>query len=105
MRDKERQGSLPLPDQQELVTAVAQRYRVRFLQKVEKELQAGTSVTLAWREVFRRSLREDGRVLFLLEGAMLASAVMGDHDLFDRVTKSLGREPLQPDCYLRKPVS
>lgn len=45
-----------------LASAVAQRYRERFLNAVNEEMRAGTPVTLAWRAVFRRSLREDGRV-------------------------------------------
>jgi TetR/AcrR family transcriptional repressor of nem operon len=119
-----------------LATAVAQRYRARFLQAVDAELRGGMPVILAWREVFRRSLHDDWRVclcgvlgvvsndlapavvtevkaffeaglaqmqdngissaeaervLSVLEGAMLASVVLGDHSLFDRVTASLGR--------------
>lgn len=115
-----------------LACAVAKRYRERFLDSVDKEVRAGTPVSQAWRAVFRRSLREDGRVclcgvlgvvsndlapgvhaevkaffeaglaqmqangleraeaervLSLLEGAMLTSVVLGDRDIFDRVTQ------------------
>lgn len=124
------------PTKEALATAVAQRYRARFLDAVEAEVRNGMPIVMAWRAVFRHSLREDGRVclcgvlgvvshdlapavvtevkaffeagmaqmqangvsvaeaervLSLLEGAMLASVVLGDHDLFDRVTANLGQ--------------
>lgn len=124
------------PTKEALATAVAQRYRTRFLDAVEAEMHGGMPIAMAWREVFRRSLHTDGRVclcgvlgvvshdlaptvltevkaffeagmaqmqengvsaaeaervLSLLEGAMLASVVLGDRALFDRVTANLGQ--------------
>lgn len=45
-----------------LAAAVARRYCDRFDAAVAQERAAGASCATAWRNVFRRSLREDGRM-------------------------------------------
>lgn len=50
------------PTKEGLAAAVARRYTERFIRAVDAERASGASATVACREVFRRSLAEDGRM-------------------------------------------
>ena len=58
---------------------------------VVTEVKAFFEAGMAQMQASGVSVAEAERVLSLLEGAMLASVVLGDHDLFDRVTANLGQ--------------
>lgn len=73
------------PTKDDLAAAVARRYTDRFTQAVADEIAAGTGVQDAWRDVFRRSLAEDGRMC--LCGILGAGA----HGLSEQVAAEVRR--------------
>jgi TetR/AcrR family transcriptional repressor of nem operon len=50
------------PTKEALAAAVARRYTDRFTRAVDEERATGRDAVAAWRQVFRRSLAEDGRM-------------------------------------------
>lgn len=73
------------PAKEKLAAAVARRYTDRFVKAVDAEMATGIDVVQAWRDVFRKALRRDGRMC--LCGALAATS----HDLADEVRLEVKR--------------
>ncbi|KAB2688478.1 TetR/AcrR family transcriptional regulator [Brucella tritici] len=73
------------PTKEKLAAAVARRYTDRFLEAVDRRLDAGDDIVKAWREVFRDALYRDGRMC--LCGALGATS----HDLATEVRDEVKR--------------
>ncbi|MCG8274695.1 TetR/AcrR family transcriptional regulator [Aquamicrobium sp. NLF2-7] len=73
------------PTKEKLAAAVARRYTDRFVEAVDRQLDAGDGIVKAWREVFRDALYRDGRMC--LCGALGATS----HDLATEVRDEVKR--------------
>ncbi len=73
------------PTKEKLAAAVARRYTDRFVEAVDRQLDAGDDIVKAWRKVFRDALYRDGRMC--LCGALGATS----HDLATEVRDEVKR--------------